>query len=368
MAERPPRSNSHKRSKAENMSTREPPKSFKTIGAIRRNIEMPCAIPPLIYAEAMIDSGIELWRSVTQPVWKQVFKFARGQSWLKTVKHSHHQAEKDLGPFLAQQQHRLYLAAEFLDKATFYLWVSEVGADFAYNWASLIHEYTPCSKSPHTQEASGASMVGGFLPDHGYFIAGDYIRTFGSGPGLMPAVVTVPKGKKGELLFAIHWPPTPNATYRANARVINAFTGAVLTEVQSGTTTHTAGASTICYCPNLEAIDRDTEYWGQVSLETVTGTFLISFPTQGNMSFRTMATLPIHNPKPPKPHRPRQAHPQKGKTVAPKRPASTKQPRPAKQQATHTTHIQTPHGPLPKPRPRNNQRGSTGNKKPTHKR
>lgn len=285
-------------------------KEFKEVGAVRRVVEMPCAVPPLIYLATFKPALMDMIHSNIEPVWKQEIKIATGKSWLKHLKGYMSNAHRDLPPLAANGLEKLYVAAEFLDKATFYLWVADMAETLVYNWASLIHEFTPCHKSPHDQIASGANCTGGFIADGVWRAAPPYVRTFGSGGGLVAPSPIVPKSAIYEMMQTVHWPPTTDGTYQAALRVRNGRTGEIVALSASATTSHEHGADTLLYSPHLQAFDHDTQFFGEAQLIAISGTVTEQFPESGNFSLRKLGRIPVTNPKQPKEHAPRPKHSQ----------------------------------------------------------
>jgi hypothetical protein len=340
-----------------------PPKKLTTIGAIRKVVEMPCAIPPLLYVEAIVPTVLDLFHAVTKPVWKQEVKLALGHSWLKALKHDMRGAERDLPPILNTGLEKLYVAAEFLDKSMFYLWVAGLGARAAYDWASLVHEWTPCSKSPHKQMASGAGCVGNFIPNGDWGEAPAFVNSTGHGNPFVTANVSTKAGETWDMLFGVEWPPSIHGTYTIDARIIEETTGAVVASGGPATTFTTHSAHIICYAPNLGLVDRHATYQGQVRLRIATGHILLASPTTGYLSVRHMGNNPIFTPRPIHKHPPRISHPGKQPRAHNYVTPSHNKVRPLKKSPTHEKVISVHGKPQREPKKKDNQRASNSNRR-----
>jgi hypothetical protein len=278
--------------------THTPRKQFREIGAVRRVVEMPCSVPPLIYIETFRPAVMAVIWSNSAPVWKQYVKAATGKSWLKHVKMYLADAEDELHPKLNKGLEKLYTVAEFLDKSVFYLWVAGMTEEFAYDWASLIHEYTPCHKSGDNQIASGASCIGGLPPNGSWVENPAYIRTAGSGGGLVTASVFVPPNTTYDMLYSVHFPNSTNGTYKGAMRVRSAVTGEIYAASGDCVTTLTSGADGIVYASALPGGQHGTQYIAECRAELLTGSVSVIFFSTGYLSIRRRRPAPITNPKP----------------------------------------------------------------------
>lgn len=275
-------------------------KFAQALGAIKRVQHMPCAVPPLIYIESFVPAVINVVRSNVEPVWKQAIKAATGKSWLKHIKHRLVNAEHDLPAAFSNGLEHLYTVAEFLDKAVFYMWVAGMSADFVYQWASLVRQYTPCAKAVDQQIISGYDCIGGFVPDINWVPGPSYVNKTGTGPPLWGCDATVPPNQLYNMMFVATWPSSQVADYRVTCRIRNTRTDEIMALSGSVIITHQHTASSFCYASHLPGGDHGTLYIGEVQLELIKGALLIAIPTKGALSVQHLGIAPESNPRPKK--------------------------------------------------------------------
>lgn len=283
-------------------------KQFREVGAIRRVVVMPCSVPPLIYLETFKPALMSVVYSNSAPVWKQYIKAATGKSWLKHIKMYMADAEETLTPIQAHNLEKLYTVAEFLDKSVFYLWVAGMTEEFAYDWASLIREFSPCHKSGDQQIASGANCIGGLPPNGTWIQNPTYFRTSGSGSGLVTGSVFVPPNHTYDMLASVHFPFSQFGTYTGAMRVRNSVTGEIYAASGNASTTLSSGADAMLYANSLPGGQFGTQYFLECNAFINSGSVSEIFFSNGYLSIRHRPAAKLTNPKQSKQAPPRTKH------------------------------------------------------------
>lgn len=167
------------------------------VGAIKRLISIPCAIEPLILAEAFSTALLWVIRSNWEPSWKQEWKWASGgKSWVCNVK----EAVGDSAGVHAMEKGSFrrfaFKFAENADKAMRWWWLASMADEGLVDFSTLAIRYSQCNEDDRLFSATGTPWVSAF-PLNGEWGTLDWWLGFQPGGPAHDSEVAVPRGFTG---------------------------------------------------------------------------------------------------------------------------------------------------------------------------
>lgn len=198
------------------------PIAINQVNSFKRILALPCAIPPIIYAEAAYEAVITLLYSFFEPDAREFYHQIRGNSLLCDYK----TALKETGVVPPEAESRAtrfaFKAFEAFDRSIWYLFLAQILNDALLDFESQILHLKQCPTGQSRYVGSGPFFFGA-LHDDGTYSTCDFSAAPGSiyYPVFTSELAFVPPGKAWTLAGSMRFHTFEGFPAPVSARIID---------------------------------------------------------------------------------------------------------------------------------------------------
>src|SRR5277367_6979369 len=208
--------------------------ALPSIGKVKSMLFLPCANPPQLWVSTFIPAAISAVSTLLTPDNKELVRLATGKSWLKNLKTVVREATVDEGTAYDGALKTFFRLTEYADAASWYFFLTSIGADFLADWTSLTYKVSGCQPAQKSWTTAGGLPVGIFNADGNWATSVAFTESNPTPGQPLATLVSVAYSQKCYYNLAIVWHTNNPLIADVEWKVQNVNTGEVVASGGSG--------------------------------------------------------------------------------------------------------------------------------------